>query len=76
MEVIGHDAVRDDLEAAESGVFAHVLEELFFFVITEEELAVHNAGDAVIKGVLVILRSFKLPGIIWERTQARIAVRP
>ncbi len=48
MEVIGHDAVGQDVQAAELGVGVHPVDELFLLVGTEDEPAVHHSRDAVV----------------------------
>ncbi len=46
--MIGHDAVGQDVQAAELGVGDHPVDELFLFVGTEDEPAVHHSRDAVV----------------------------
>lgn len=50
MEVVGEDAEGEDADAAEAFVFAEVFEEEIAGGGIEMELAVHDAGDAVVIG--------------------------
>jgi hypothetical protein len=53
VEVVGEDAISDDLESAEAGVFAHEREKLIPLVWAKEKLAIHNARDAMVKSDFV-----------------------
>jgi len=50
MEVVGHDAVGDDLEAAEGGQAPEEPDQGFFAEVIEEALGADDTGDAVVNG--------------------------
>jgi len=48
---IGHDTVSDQAHAAEPGVFMKQKHELLLLFLTQNELTVHDAADAVVNPV-------------------------
>jgi hypothetical protein len=55
MEVIGHEGVGEDADAAEPLAFPHEGEEVLLLLGTEDELPVHDAGKAVVEAGGMIL---------------------
>lgn len=48
MEMVGYNAIGEDLNPAESFVPVHECDELLTLDVTEHELAVHNPGITVV----------------------------
>lgn len=49
VEVVGHDAEREDAQVVEGFVGAHEMDEFVLFGVVEEKVAIHDAGNAVVE---------------------------
>jgi hypothetical protein len=54
VEVVGHDAEGEETDATELGALAEETEETIFLEGIKDEALVHDAGDAVVEGGLLI----------------------
>jgi len=59
VEVVAHDAISDHPDFAELLVEPHEPDEFLLFLRTEDELAVHHAGSAVLVGEGMMGRGFE-----------------
>jgi hypothetical protein len=50
VEVVGEDAVSEDADTAEGLVFTHEEAEVLLLGGTEDEVAIHDAGEAMVVG--------------------------
>ena len=59
VKVIAHHAIGDDAHPAEALVEPHELDELLLFLRPEDELPIHDTGDAVVVGKWMFRRGFE-----------------
>jgi hypothetical protein len=64
VEVVGHDAKGEETDATELGALEEETEEAVFFGGIENEALIHDTGDAVIEGGVLIGGEFETRGIV------------